>query len=96
MSSWINRLSKEEALLLVQQYGVDPTAHLDLLRRRLREYVATHPEARREEDAQEQDPVELKDTESDDEMPETEETGSTTTTNLSTMERIKLINQMRK
>lgn len=97
MSSWINRLSKEEAIQLVQQYEIDPSAHLDLLRRWLREYVATHPEARKEGEPLEQGTgLEEQDAESKDEMEESEETGSTkASTTLSTMERIKLIDQMR-
>lgn len=97
MSAWINRLSKEEALQLVQQYEIDPTAHLDLLRRRLREYVHTHPEARKEGEPTGGEDEE-QDTESgSEEMHELEETGPTRApTGLSTVERIKLINQMRK
>lgn len=99
MSAWINRLSKEEAVLLVQQYGIDPTAHLDQLRRRLREYVATHPEARKEGEPLERETgLEYQDeTSESDEMPDSEEAGpSRAPMILNTMERIKLIDQMRK
>lgn len=43
-SAWIHSLTKEQALQLITEQGLDPTAPLDTLRRRLRQHLAKRPE----------------------------------------------------
>lgn len=98
MSSWIHNLSKEQVLRLIHQHGLDPTAQLDLLRRRLRQFAAAHPNVIRNPDT----PDPSTETKANrNRMPADEEAGTSAgtireITATDTMDRMKLINQMRK
>ena len=83
MSSWVNELTKAQAVEYLRRHDIDSTANLDALRKRIHQFIVRNPDTAR--------PVDITD-----DMPRSENEDGQAPAAPEPFDRPQLLNQIRK